>query len=98
MNGATSLAHAASRAGTGPFSAARARMQTPLIEKACESFMYSELVTFTLCARLHTVSETMNAIRSGFCQVECAAIATPTITANRTKKNAVQMTEGAAGG
>src|ERR1700686_2388794 len=97
MNGASSLAEAAITAGRGPFSAASARMHTPFSEKACESSGDSELVTFTLCDLLHTVSATMKPIRSGLCQVEDAAMAAPAMSVNSAKKSIVHQAEGEAG-
>src|SRR5271156_3284171 len=94
MNGASSLAIAASTAGSGPLSAAIARMHTPLREKACESLVDSEVVTLTLCDLLQTVRAMMKAIRSGLCQLERMRTAAPTIAAVRAKKNAVQRVEG----
>ncbi len=85
---------AASTAGSGPFRAAMATIQTPLSENACESFMDSEVVTFTLCDRVHTVRPIMKAIRSGLCQFDGAAPAAITIAADRTKKNPVHRAEG----
>src|SRR5271167_2336786 len=93
MNGASSLAMAASTAGRGPLSAAMARMHTPLREKACESLVDSELVTLTLCDLLQTVSPIMKAISSGLCQLEGRRIGTPTIAAARAKKDAVQRVD-----
>src|SRR5271168_3667675 len=97
MNGASSLAMAASTAGRGPLSAAIARMHTPLREKACESLADSEVVTLTLCDLLQTVSPMMKAISSGLCQLEGTRIATPTIAAVRAKNAAVQRVEGEEG-
>src|SRR5271167_3900200 len=94
MNGAASLTTAASTAGSGPLSAAIATMHTPLREKACESFIDSEVVTLTLCDLVHTVSAMMKAIRSGLFQLDDATIATPTIAAVRAKKSAVHRVEG----
>src|ERR1700733_976447 len=85
---------AASTAGSGPLRAAIATMQTPLSEKACESFIESEDVTFTLCDLVHMVSPMIRAIRSGLCQFDGAATATHKIAADRRKKNAVHRPEG----
>src|SRR5271165_821452 len=98
MNGARSLATAASTAGRGPFSAARATMHTPLRLVAWESFVDSELVTFTVCALAQTASATMNTTTSGLCQLEPAVTAAATIRTNRRKNSAVHQTDGGIGG
>src|SRR5208283_263815 len=57
----------------------------------------SELVTFTVCALAQTASATMKTTTSGLCQLESAATATPTISANSRKNRAVHQIGGETG-